>query len=131
MTAMKQRTAPHSFAERAGRALGRAWRGFLRRERSACEWLVSQGLPPGIAKTLLLILRLAVLGVVLYVAFWVALMGFIIVAGIWGWWNADPDWRIWKEEEPEWREGFEGFGLYQDDIRIDYCDSDNYCYDDD
>ena len=118
-------TAPNSFAERAGRALGRAWRGFLRRERSACEWLVSQGLPPGIAKALLLIFRFAVLGGLLYVGFWLALIGFITVALIWGWWNADPAW-IWKEKEPEWRDGLEGVGLYQDDVRIDphYYDDD-------
>ena len=78
-----KRTAPNSFAERAGRALGRAWRGFLRRERSACEWLVSQGLPPGIAKALLLIFRFAVLGVALYAAFWLALLLGVEVVAVW------------------------------------------------
>jgi hypothetical protein len=128
MSTMK-RTAPNSFAERAGRTLGRMWRGFLRRERSACEWLTAQGLPPGIARALLLIVRLAVLGVALYVAFWVVLLWvFAIVAARMA---RNTDWEMpelspkWKE--PEWREGLEGYGLYTyDEFRID-----PYFYEDD
>jgi hypothetical protein len=112
-------TASNSFAERAGRALGRAWRGFLRRERSACGWLVSQGLPPGIAKALLLILRFAVLGAVLYAAFWVTVVGIAIAVVMWNGRNADSYW-IRQKKEPEWREGLAGYGLYTyDEFRID------------
>ena len=100
---------PPACAERMGRALGRIWRGVLRRERKAGEWLTAKGLPPGIAQALPLLVKLAVLGVALYAAFWAALvlMGIVVVA--WGWWNAEPD---WTREEPEWREGHSGFGLY-------------------
>jgi hypothetical protein len=117
MSTMK-RTAPNSnsFAERAGRTLGRMWRGFLRRERSACGWLVSQGLPPGIARALLLMLRLAVLGVALYVAFWLAIAGICIAIAVWNGRNAE--W--YRMPEPEWREGLAGYGLYTyDEFRID------------
>ena len=117
--------AQASFAERAGRALGRAWRGFLRLERNARAWLTARGLPPGIAKALLLILRFAVLGAVLYAAFWVAVVGIAIAVAVWNGRNADPEWRIWEEKEPEWRDGLEGVGLYQDEVRID-----PYFYDD-
>ena len=78
-----KRTAPNSFAERAGRALGRAWRGFLRLERKSCDWLVAQGMNAGLAKGMLWAIRLALLALVLYGAFWVALVvGFVVVAAL-------------------------------------------------
>ncbi|MDR2452447.1 MAG: DUF3742 family protein [Candidatus Accumulibacter sp.] len=114
------------LAYRMGRNAGRAWRGLDRRAMNA---LAATGLPAGISKTLLWGIKLIVLGAALYVAFWLALVGFIIVVAIWGWWNAAPN---WMQEEPEWRDGFEGFGLYNyDGVRIDYCNSDNYCCNDD
>jgi hypothetical protein len=116
-------TAPNSFAERAGRALGRAWRGFLRRERSARAWLTARGLPPGIAKALLLILRFAVLGAALYIAFWVAMLLLCVTVVVWNARNSNCNWM----REPEWREGLEGYGLYTyDEFRID-----PHFYDDD
>ena len=76
-----KRTAPDSFAERAGRALGRAWRGFLRLERQAHVWLVTQGMNAGLAEGMLWAIRLALLALVLYGAFWVALvLGFVVVS---------------------------------------------------
>jgi hypothetical protein len=85
--AMKPNTqksaASPAFAERIGRALGRAWRGVLRRERNACEWLMAQGLPAGIAKALPFFLKLAVLALVFYGAFWVALLLGFAFAGAW------------------------------------------------
>jgi hypothetical protein len=115
---LKPSTSP-TFAERIGRMLGRAWRGVLRREQNAGAWLMAQGLPPGIAKALPLLLKLAVLGVALYAAFWVvALLVFAIVAAEAARYNA------WQKQ-PEWRDGHEGIGLYtHDGICIDYCDND-------
>lgn len=111
--------AQASFAERAGRALGRAWRGFLRLERNARAWLTARGLPPGIAKALLLILRFAVLGAALYAAFWAAVVGIAIAVAVWNGRNADSYW-IRQKKEPEWREGLAGYGLYTyDEFRID------------
>ena len=42
-----------TFAERTGRMLARLWSGFVRLDRKACGWLVAQGLPAGLAKTIL------------------------------------------------------------------------------
>lgn len=66
---MKQ-SAQTSFTERIGRTLSRMWRGCARLDRKACVWLVAQGLPVAIAKALLWIVKLAVFGVLLYLAFW-------------------------------------------------------------
>ncbi|MDR2452471.1 MAG: DUF3742 family protein [Candidatus Accumulibacter sp.] len=114
--------ASSTFAERFGRMLGRAWRGVLRLERNAGEWLMAQGLPAGIAKVLPLTFRLAVLGVALYVAFWLtALLVFAVMAAEAAR-NTD-----WETPEPERRNGLAGHGLYtHDGVRID-----PYIYEDD
>ena len=54
-----------TFAERTGRMLARLWSGFVRLDRKACGWLVAQGLPAGLAKTILWVVKLAVLGALL------------------------------------------------------------------
>jgi hypothetical protein len=112
---MQKPAASPAFAERIGRALGRAWRGVLRRERSAGEWLMAQGLPAGIARALPLFLKLAVLALVLYGAFWMALLLGFAFAGAWV--ARHTDWN--EEQEPEWRIGVAGFGLYRGDVQID------------
>jgi hypothetical protein len=38
-------------AERAGRWLGRAWRGLARQEARAIQWLGGKGLPAGVARS--------------------------------------------------------------------------------
>ena len=103
---------PPACAERMGRALGRIWRGVLRRERKAGEWLTAKGLPPGIAQALPLLLKLAVLGVALYAAFWVAAVMIGIMVGVWRF-------RHDECEEPEWDWGCQGFGLYYKGARMD------------
>jgi hypothetical protein len=71
-----------------GHTLGRAWRGCARLDRRANGWLLSRGWAPGAAKTVLLVVKLAVLAVLLYSAFWLALLilGLAAVA-----WMARPD----------------------------------------
>jgi hypothetical protein len=66
--------AQPSFAERIGRALGRTWRGFMRQERKAKGWLVAQGMNVALATGIQWAVRIALLGFVLYGAFWVALL---------------------------------------------------------
>jgi hypothetical protein len=112
-------TARAPFAERIGRTLGRAWRGASRLEENASQWLMAQGLPRIVAKALPLLLKLAVLGGALYVAFWVTVVLVLaIVAAESARSNA---WR----KQPEWRDGPEGIGLYtRDGVCIDYCDND-------
>jgi hypothetical protein len=116
--------AQPSFAERIGRMLARAWRGFLRREKDAREWLTAQGLPPIVAQALPLILRFAVLGVALYVAFWLAML--LVLAVMTAGSARNCNWN-WMREEPEWKDGPVGYGLYTyDGFRIDL-----HVYDDD
>lgn len=72
-----------STAERLGRTLGRGWRAFARGERRASNWLASKGVPVAVATVLLWVVKLAVLGVLLYVAFWFALMLLGVAAAGW------------------------------------------------
>src|SRR5690606_37156214 len=103
--------------ERAGRWLGRAWRGFVRQEGHAIRWLASQGLPAGVARLLLWIAKLTVLGVMLYAVFWVALL--LIFALAVAWLARHADWDS-DNPDPEWRNGPAGFGFYTyDGHRID------------
>ncbi|MGQ0697480.1 MAG: DUF3742 family protein [Panacagrimonas sp.] len=106
-----------SNAERMGRRLGLMWRGYLCREQHVAGWLVARGVPAGAAAAVLWIVKLAVLGVLLYAAFWLALLlAFAVTAA----WLAQHDDTDQEEPHPEWREGPNGFGLYdKSDWRID------------
>lgn len=75
--------AQTTFVERAGRNLGRLWRGCARLERRAAQSLIANGFAPGVAKALLLLVKLAALGVLLYVAVWFALLLAFVVAAAW------------------------------------------------
>lgn len=94
MTTMNTKT--RSNAERFGRWLGCGWRGYVRREQRAVVWMVAQGLPAGGAKALLWVVKLVVLGVLLYVAFWLALLLLFAVAVAWAAQNSAPP------DEDEW-----------------------------
>lgn len=105
-----------SNAERLGRRLGGMWRGYVRRERRVAAWLVARGVPAAGAVVLLWVVKLAVLGVLLYAAFWLALLLVFAVFAAWVVRNAEP----YETPEPEWRNGPAGFGLYTyDGFRID------------
>ncbi|ERW51318.1 hypothetical protein Q030_01835 [Pseudomonas aeruginosa BWHPSA017] len=105
------------WSHRLGRGAGRAWRGYLRREQRVAGWLVTRGLPAGAATAVLWIVKLAVLGALLYSAFWLALLLAFAVTAAWFVQHDDPD---QEEPQPEWREGPNGFGLYdKSDWRID------------
>lgn len=111
-------TTRTSTAERLGRAFGRGWRAYARRERRASNWLVSKGMPRAGATALVWVAKLAVLGVLLYVAFWLALLLVALVFVARG-----HDTVEWEPPEPEWRHGHAGFGLYtHDEYRIDSHD---------
>ena len=110
--------AQTTFAERLGRTLGRAWRGCARLDRRAQGWLLTQGWAPGIAKAALLAVKLAAIGVLLYTAFWLALLLAFALVGAWVLRNDDGSYD--EEHKPEWRYGPAGYGLYtHDDYRID------------
>ncbi|HFO1314338.1 TPA: DUF3742 family protein [Pseudomonas aeruginosa] len=110
--------AQTTFAERLGRTLGRAWRGCARLDQRAQGWLLARGWAPGIAKAALLAVKLAAIGVLLYTAFWLALLLAFALVGAWVVRNDDASYD--EEHKPEWRYGPAGYGLYtHDDYRID------------
>lgn len=105
------------WSHRLGRWAARAWRGYLRREQRVAGWLVTRGVPAGATTAVLWIIKLAVLGALLYSAFWLALLLAFAVTAAWLVQHDDPD---QEEPQPEWREGPNGFGLYdKSDWRID------------
>lgn len=67
-------TARMTTAARLGRWLGGVWGGCLRTERRVHQWLMAQGLPAGGARVLIWVVKLATLGVLLYVTVWAALL---------------------------------------------------------
>lgn len=110
--------AQTTFAERLGRTLGQAWRGCARLNRRAQGWLLARGWAPGIAKAALLAVKLAAIGVLLYTAFWLALLLTFALVGAWVVRNDDGSYD--EEHKPEWRYGPARYGLYtHDDYRID------------
>ena len=77
-------TTHASTAERLGRTFGRGWRAYARSERRASNWLVSKGLPVVDAALLLWVVKLAAVGLLLYVALWFALVLLGIAGAAWG-----------------------------------------------
>jgi hypothetical protein len=113
-----------TFAERLGRALGRVWRGCARIDGRAQGWLHAQGLALGAARAVSLVVKLAALAVLLYSAFWLALLLAFALAGAWLLRNDDGSYD--EEQQTEWRYGPAGFGLYtSNDQRIDPHDPDD------
>jgi len=70
-------------AEHFGRWLGRGWRGYVRGERRVSAWLADKNVPVPVAAALVWTVKLAALGVLLYVAFWIAILVISVVAGMW------------------------------------------------
>ena len=109
------------WSHRLGRGAGRAWRGYLRREQRVACWLVTRGVPAGAATAVLWIVKLAVLGMLLYTGSWLVLLLAFAAVAAWLVRNADED----DEKQPELRDGHSGVGLYdKDDWRIDMGDPD-------
>lgn len=111
-------SASISLAERLGQTLGRVCRGYVRQERKVSGWLVGQGIPAGGATAVLWGIKLVVLGVLLYSAFWGALLAVSVIAAVWvGQISSDIDTGL---DQAEWRFGPAGYGLYTSDgHRID------------
>ncbi len=91
-------TTRTSTAERLGRTLGRGWRAYARGEQRALNWLVFKGMPATGATVLLWVVKLAVIGALLYSAFWLALLlvGLLFVARGFG--KGDYDFSLPREE---------------------------------
>ena len=112
--------AKPTFTERLGRTLSRAWRGCVRLDRRANGWLVAQGWAPGAARAVLTILKLAVLGMLVYAAFWLALLIVCVLVAAWiarrEDTESDSDFLGRKAEERDHREGpFYHPASYDDD----------------
>lgn len=105
-------------AERFGRAVGRVWRAYVRGERQVLSRLISKGMPKPGATALVWAVKLTVLGILLYAAFWLALL--LVVFFVTG--SLASSGLEWDEPETEWRTGPSGFGLYRGDIRVDVGD---------
>ena len=103
---------------RLGRRAGRAWRGYLRREQRVAGWLVARGVPAGAATAVLWIVKLAVLGLLLYTASWLALLLAFVLIAAWMVRNVDAD-ESSDDDEPQWRNRLDGYGLYRGEVRID------------
>lgn len=113
--------AQTTFSERMGRALGRLWRGWVRLDRKAHGWLVSQGLRHGAAKAVLLVVKLVALGLLLYAAFWLVLLAAFAVALAWMARESEQEeWAIGEQTDHKNNPGYDPI-LYNDvpDPRFD------------
>jgi hypothetical protein len=108
-----------TFAERIGRTLGRLWRVCVRLDQQATHWLVAKGWEPGVAKAVMLLVKLAAIGVLLFTALWSALAALaIMVVAAWTAHGIDDDDD--SMSQTEWRYGPAGYGLYtSNEQRID------------
>lgn len=106
-----------SRAENVGKRLGGMWLGLVRREKHVASWLVEQGLSNSAAQAAIWIVRLVFLAAMLYFSVMLAVLvaAFLIVAIAISHTDLSVD-----EDQPEWRDGLLGFGLYnRDGFRID------------
>ncbi|AHG40945.1 hypothetical protein N018_12110 [Pseudomonas syringae CC1557] len=84
-----------STAERLGRSVGRGWRAYARGERRLSGWLASKSLPIVGASLGLWVVKLAVLGLLLYFAFWFAVVVLGVMAAGWAAAANTPDEEEW------------------------------------
>lgn len=102
-------SAQTTFAERTGRILGRMWRGFVRLDRRANGWLTAQGWTPAVAKVVLTVLKLVVLGILFYASFRLALLIVCVLVAAWiarqDNTESDSDFLGRKADERDHREG--------------------------
>ncbi|QDF96905.1 hypothetical protein CJ010_10375 [Azoarcus sp. DD4] len=92
-----------TFAEHAGRTLGRMWRGLVRLDRKAHGRLMAVGWTPGRAGAALLALKFVLLGVLAYTALWLALLLALVAFAAWTARNSERDdseeWAIGDQAE--------------------------------
>ena len=114
-----------SNAERFGRRIGGMWRGFVRREHQVAGWLVARCLSAGAATVLLWGMKLALLGVLLYAMFWLALLLVIIIIAAWaaqrGAQDEEFEWPFTDLDELRKTPGYDPV-LYNDVAHPDYRD---------
>ncbi|SCY12604.1 DUF3742 family protein [Pseudomonas flexibilis] len=111
----------YSKAERFGHWLGGGWQAYRQRERQTVAQALERGVPRAIAIGGLWLVRLLIMGGLLYVAFWVGLLVAVLV--LVAWMVCRP--LRSENEKPEWRMGWSGFGLYSGETRIDNDEPEN------
>ena len=118
----KQRTA-----WKLGQWLGSWYRAFLRQEARFVAWLAGHGMPVKVARILLWAFRIVAVLVLLYLAFWLALvfLGVAVLAHAGGGTGADhdQDWVIPDPDEHMKNPGYDP-NLYNDTSHEMYKDDD-------
>ena len=118
-------TIHSSAAERFGNWLGSRWRSYVRGERRVSRWLVAQGLSAGAAAVLLWIVKLFVLGTLLYTVFWLAVLLAFVAASAWGASAMNnPEDDVWPFTDMDELRNTPGYdpNLYNDNTHVDYTD---------
>ncbi|MDA8448953.1 DUF3742 family protein [Acidovorax sp. NCPPB 3859] len=110
------------LSRRAGRAAARTWRWLLVRNGQFTGWLIGAGAPTSVAKAVSVCALLLVVGVLLYGAFWLGMLVIVVIAALWLICRVD---LRDHEQEPRWRDGVAGFGLYRGEVRIDPGEEDD------
>lgn len=105
-----------TLSRRAGRAAGRAWRWLTFRNKQFTERLIAAGAPAGLAKGVGGCVLLLVVSVLLYAAFWLAAA---VLAAFCATWLIGRIEDFDTTPEAEWKDGWEGYGLYRGETRID------------
>ncbi|MCW5711749.1 DUF3742 family protein [Shinella sumterensis] len=98
-----------------GRGARSVARGWAHCEHHVAGWLVANGVAPSAAQLLLDGVKFAALGTFFFAASWLAALVLFVIAVAW----IVPLARWQDNEEPEWRMGWSGYGLYRGEDRID------------
>jgi len=108
------------IAHRAGSLAGLTLGRFLRFERRMTRRLIGKGVKPVIAKGVFLVLNVCLIGIVLYVSFWIAaaLFGIWILRGM-AELDLSPDSPLEDDNDNGMRGGLSGFGYYIGEFRVD------------
>ncbi len=107
----------HNSAEQLGRRFGRAWRGLLGLQMRCRRALLQAGLPAAVANVLIATVWLVVVAGILRYGLWIAMVALVLVVllslGV-------SDVPNSVDREYQWRRGFLGFGLYDENgFRVD------------
>lgn len=114
-------TQPNNKLLMLANTLGTPLAWVLRKQLGIVSWLVSKGWSRGVAKLTVKALNIFIFTVLLFIIFpgWMGLLAlFVIVITVTGI-EIDPPKGL------EWRDGIDGWGLYDNDIRIDGGSSNN------
>jgi hypothetical protein len=108
---------PPTFAERLGRRLAWAWQAAARLDRQTRAALVARGMNAALAGGLVWAVRIALLALVLYGVFWVAVLLITVFAAVQ---SVRRSAEIFPLEKGQWRDDSEGYGYYENGVRTDF-----------